>query len=237
VPRALAAGFLLLSLSAPAFAKYICPSGRFVVHAVGSAPEPLRSGLPLELGTGRAELVGLCPTAPAGRFLHSIGRWANHVRVRWPRCARMPFASLRARFVPDAPFCTRLHGTLRLGGRKFRVVADREPSCGNGLREVGEQCDGADSDQSGTCCNADCTVKPGCLVHCDRTYFPCAAGDMCVPSCWAPSVCWPRARLDCGAGPVCGCDAVTTYPNQCAAFEAGTGVSRPAACRPQTTVR
>jgi hypothetical protein len=175
--------------------------------------------------------------APAGSFHPSIGRWVNRVRARWRRCTRMPSASFRARFVSESLFCTRLDGTLRLGGRKFRVVADREPACGNGLRELGEQCDGLDSDQRGTCCAADCTVKPGCLVNCDRAYFPCGAEDICVPSCWAPSVCWPRARLDCGGGAVCGCDAVTTYADRCAAFEAGIGVKHPGACRPPPTFR
>lgn len=229
--RALVTALLLSTLSTPALAKYVCPPGSFVLHPVADAPEPLRSGLVLELGAGRVELTGLCTGGVAGRFHRQTGGLLGRVRARWMRCERVRPVSLRARFDLDALRCMRLAGTLRLGRHRFPVLADRVPACGNGLREPGEQCDGGDSAGFGTCCTADCTVKPECPLQCDRDHFSCGELDMCIYSCGSAGVCWPRAKLDCDSGPVCGCDAVTTYPDICAAWADGTGASSGGTCR------
>lgn len=190
-----------------------------------------RDGLPLGLGAGMVDLSGLCPAIEArGGFSRPGNHWSG-VRARWQRCTGPRRVLLRARFAFDAPFCTRLTGRLRLGARRFRVVADRVPACGNGLREPGEQCDGVDSASQGQCCNPDCTVKAGCSVLCDE-YFPCGPADVCVSYCSSVSACEPRQALACGGGPVCGCDGTTTYPDRCAAFDAGTGVQYFGGCQP-----
>jgi hypothetical protein len=237
VKPALVAAVLLACLATPAGAKVVCPPGRFVLSSERNAPEPLAAGLPLELGMGRAALPGLCGEVTAGRFLRSGGYWLYRVRARWQRCTRVRPVSLRARFDTNAPYCTRLIGTLRLGGRVFPVRADRVPACGNGLRESGEQCDGVDGAGFGTCCTPDCTLKPGCPLQCDLDRFPCSAPDVCTYMCGFNGVCQPRDRLDCSGGPVCACDTVTTYPDRCAAFAAGTGVAHPGPCQPPASSR
>jgi len=93
-------------------------------------------------------------------------------------------------------------------------VAGRVPACGNGLRERGKQCYGADSAGFGTCCTADSTVKPGCPLQCGQDFLPCDESEICTYTCGFSGVCQPRDRVDCGSGPVCGCDAATTYPDR-----------------------
>lgn len=229
--RALIAALLLVATGEPAGAKILCPPGDFVVRAVGGAPSPLGDGVVLALGAGRAALDGVCPKARAGQFHRASGTWLGRVRARWTVCTRVADVRLRARFTMDAPYCTRLTGTLRMSGRRFEVVADRVPACGNGLREPGEQCDGTDSAHFGACCTADCTVAPGCPVQCDAR-FPCGAQEICLTTCGFVGTCHPLSAVTCGGGPVCACDHVTTYPDSCAAYAAGTGVFRTGACTP-----
>jgi hypothetical protein len=144
---------------------------------------------------------------------------------------------VHARFDSSAPYCTRLTGTLRVGARRFAIVADREPACGNGLREAGEQCDGVDSAHFGQCCTPDCTLQPGCPLQCDREgRFLCSADEICVHVCGQLGTCQLRSEVRCENGPVCGCDNTTTYPSHCAAFAAGTGVSLVGPCRPPAAV-
>ena len=228
--RALAASLFLACSSTPALAKYTCPPGTFIIQAVANAPEPLRSGLTLELGAGEAALPGVCAPNSGRRYDDGNRIWINRVRVRWPECTPRRRMSLRANFFSDALYCTRLTGTLRLGRRRFAVVADRVPSCGNGLREPGEQCDGYDGVAFLGCCSTDCRANPGCAVQCDRDHFPCVAEDVCFYECGARGVCRPRAEVDCGNGPVCACDRRTTYRDRCAAYDDGKGVAFAGSC-------
>jgi hypothetical protein len=86
---------------------------------------------------------------------------------------------LRAHHSED---CTELTGFLRLGGQRVPFAAERIHRCGTGVRESGEQCDGADGDVGALgCCQADCRVRSGCTVACDPE-FPCAAREVCVPT-------------------------------------------------------
>ena len=233
--RALAALVLVFGPSAPAAARVLCPPGDFIVRAVDDgAPEPLRSGLGLHLGSGLVALPELCPPVASPSFHHPTGRWTR-IRARWRRCAGPRTVSLRARFALDAPPCTRLGGRLRLGSRRFHVVADRVPVCGNQVRDAGEQCDGIDV-RYGTCCDDQCRARPGCPVRCDA-HFPCAAEEVCVVTCRVGGVCARRADLDCGTTPVCACDGTTTYADRCAAIEAGAAIAYPGACLPRTADR
>ena len=193
------------------------------------APEPLRSGLHLRLGAGTAEIDALCPTVHApGSFHEPTGRWTQ-ARVRWPRCEPRRPVVIRARFAFDAPLCTRLAGRLRFGVRRFRIVADRVPVCGNHVRDAGEECDGVDV-RYGDCCDAECRALPDCPVRCDA-FFSCGEGEVCVAGCRSGGVCAARADIDCGTRPVCACDG-TTYADRCAAIDAGAGVAYPGACLP-----
>ena len=229
--RALAALLLVSCLSAPASAKILCPPGDFVLRAVRDpVPEPLQSGLVLRLGDGRAALAGLCPAVGSVSFHEPTGSWLQ-ARVRWPRCDRPRSAALRATFAFDAPPCTRIAGRLRLGPKRYRVVADRVPVCGNRVRDPGEQCDGPDA-RFGDCCDDACRALPDCPVRCDG-HFACEAGEVCVVACRAGGLCEPRATLDCGTTPVCACDGTTTFPDRCAAVDAGAAIAYPGSCLPR----
>jgi hypothetical protein len=152
---------LVVGLGTSAWAKFVCPPGRFTVSAAEASVEPLPSGVLLELGPGVAGLTGFCRNTVAGRFISS-GQWLNRVHARWRQCTKVPRASLRSRFVSDGDYyCTRLAGVLRVDGRRFRIIADRVPECGNELHERGEECDGRDS-PAGRCCTSDCRLATAC---------------------------------------------------------------------------
>jgi hypothetical protein len=159
-----AAVLLSLVVSAPAWAKIVCPPGRFTVQ--GPA---LLADVQLELGQGSVALAGLCDPVPAPGFHPLLGRWTR-VRARWRRCAGGRGASLRLRFDPVRGHCTHLQGKLRLGRRRIALTAIRIPECGNGLREAGEECDGGAAG-SDPCCGAGCRVQAGCPVASYRN--PC----------------------------------------------------------------
>ncbi len=227
MPRTLAAMLLLLGASAPVSAKLLCPPGRFMLHTQDARAAKL-DGRELVLGEGKAEIMAACRAVKASGYHRPSGRWFFRVRAKWQRCAGRSLA-LRARFdLEDSAYCTRLTGVVRLGNRQtIPVVADRIPECGNGLREVGEQCDdGVET----PCCGVDCRVKPGCPVACDRN-FACADGEMCVYTCGQGGKCQPRSEVSCGVWPVCDCNEQAMYPNRCAAYEAGTGPLYAGPCR------
>jgi hypothetical protein len=222
---------MTLVMATPGIATYICPPGRFVLEVDRSSGTGMRDDTELELGRGSVELHGVCPPARGRPYLPGLNAWL-HVAATWPHCRARRGLALRARIDTGAQYCTRLTGALRgRGGARARFVAERIPACGNNLRERGERCDGTDSTGFGTCCTADCTVKPGCPVRCDQAYFPCTEPEVCTYQCGSGGVCQPRSAVDCGGGPVCGCDQATTYPDRCAAFAAGTGVSQVGACQ------
>lgn len=231
--RPLPAMLLVLLTAAPVGAKYVCPPGRFVLQVDPASGMAAFDGHELELGRGQVSLPGVCGAARAGGFYAGMGKWVNRVRTGRLRCESGRSIRLRARFVSTDLYCTRLEGTLRARrGRRVAFAAERIPACGNGIREPGEQCDGVDSAAFGSCCTDDCTVKPGCPLQCDRERFLCVEPEICTYTCGYTGVCQPRARIDCGDDPVCGCDNATTYRDRCAAFADGTGVSYSGPCRP-----
>jgi len=221
-----------LLASPPASAKVLCPPGEFRIVSEGDVTvrgEAIAE-LTLVLGQGRAELEGLCARAPAGRFYPRLDDWGPRVKTRFARCKGGRPIGLRARWdLIESPWCTGLEGELRVGrGRRVAFRAVRVTACGNGLRELGEQCDDGNT-AGGDCCSADCRAEAGCAVACD-TDFPCADGEQCVPRCGNGAVCQPLATRACGPGPVCGCDDHTEYADQCAAWDAGDGVGRRGPC-------
>jgi len=192
-------------------------------------------GTELVLGRGQVTLASGCTSVRAGRYFSGMNRWL-HVNARWTRCHGRAM-TMRARFDYDDPsFCTRLEGEVRTrSGRKTSFTATRIPECGNELREPGEQCDGGDGTLFGLdCCAADCRVKPDCPVLCDfRRGFQCEGADeICATTCGFGGRCWPRADVPCKPGPVCDCSGEVTYSSNCAAYDAGAGVSRDGACTP-----
>jgi hypothetical protein len=143
----------------------------------------------------------------------------------------------RARFDPtDLGPCGRIDGQVKTrSGRKIAFTATRIPECGNEIREPGEQCDGADGALFFlNCCTGDCRVNPDCPVVCDfRRGFRCEGADeVCVTACGFSGTCRPRADLRCEPGPVCDCSGEVTYSSNCAAYDAGAGVSHKGACTP-----
>jgi hypothetical protein len=228
--RSLTAILFVLGTQASVSAKLLCPPGRFVLHPQEPGRLAALDGVELTLGEGDAAVGSACGAVPSRDFHYESGQWLLHVRARWNRCIGRRALSLRSRFDFEAIACTRLSGRLRVGrGPSVRFVADRMPVCGNGIREQGEQCDG--DDESG-CCGSDCRVNPGCHAACDPRFFTCDAGERCTYTCVGGGYCWPREAIDCGAGPVCGCDLRTTYANRCVAWEAASGVAHEGPCRP-----
>jgi cysteine-rich repeat protein len=227
--RAVLGVLALLALggtAAPASAKLLCPPGEFVLEsgAEDSVRGQALAQTKLMLGWGRAELTSLCQRAPARVFYRPHGFWGHRVAGRFARCKGGRPITLRARWdLEGASYCTALDGVLRVGrGRRVAFRAVRVPECGNGLREAGEQCDDGDA-EAGDCCTVDCRVEAGCDVTCDQ-HFPCAADEQCVPHCSRGAICQPLATLECGDGPVCGCDRNTQFRDRCAAWDAGQGV-------------
>jgi hypothetical protein len=210
--------------SAPA--KVLCPPGRFTIHTLAA---PLNGG-ELVLGRGDAAITGMCDSVPGKRFMRGIGSWLN-VSARWTRC-HGPGVTVRARFDFTAqPYCTRLEGVMRVGRhRRVPFIAERIAECGNGIREGDEQCDGADGSFAALdCCDDACHVKD-CPLVCDDA-FPCPEGSFCARTCGLGGYCVPRGTLVCTATPVCDCDG-RTWPNRCAAYEAGVGLAHYGACGP-----
>ena len=61
--------------------------------------------------------------------------------------------------------------------------------------------------------------------------FQCEGADeICVTACGFGGTCQPRSDVRCEPGPVCDCSGEVTYSSNCAAYEAGAGVSRDGAC-------
>jgi len=235
--RTLLVALAVLAMSVPASAKVLCPPGEFQIvppEGGGDADGTVRgqaiADMTLVLDEGRAELEGLCARAPAGRFYQRLASWGHRVKTRFARCKGGRPVGLRARWdLEGAPWCTTLDGELRVGhGRRVAFRAVRVAACGNGLREIGEQCDDGNT-AGGDCCGADCRAEAGCVVACDAD-FPCADGEQCVSTCGNGAFCRALATRECGGGPVCGCDQNTEYADQCAAWDAGDGLSRRQPC-------
>jgi hypothetical protein len=219
----------VLGLAVSASAKLVCPPGRFTMQSANARFD----GTELVLGRGRVTMASGCTSVRAGRYLPGMNRWL-HVNARWNRCHGRSMI-MRARFDhTDPSLCGRIEGQVKTrSGRKIAFTATRIPECGNEIREPGEQCDGTDGVLFALdCCGADCRVKPHCRVLCDfRRGFPCEGADeVCVTACGFGGTCQPRADVSCEPGPVCDCSGEVTYPSNCAAYEAGAGVSRDGAC-------
>jgi hypothetical protein len=211
-----------------ASAKLVCPPGRFTMQSANARID----GTELVLGRGHVTIASSCKSARAGRYLNGMNRWLS-VNARWRRCHGRSMV-MRARFdLTDPSLCGRLKGTLRTASGRTAFTAVRIPECGNEIRESGEQCDGQDGSLFVTdCCTADCRVKPGCPVLCDfRRGFRCEGADqICVTTCGYGGQCSPRTAVTCEPGPVCDCSGEVTYESNCAAYEAGAGVSRDGTC-------
>jgi hypothetical protein len=220
---------LLVFVSAPAFAKVICPPGEYVLRVDTASRMATLDGRRLHLGDGQLGIDDACRTNAVEGFHRRTGVWLLGVRGRWRRCDGRQLR-LRARFDLHTAFCMRLVGTLRAGGgARSSFVAERVPACGNRLREPGEQCDAGPD--GGPCCRSDCRAESGCDVSCDaRGEFPCDADRVCVHTCGGGGVCRLRDWIRCDEGPVCDCSGQTTYADRCAAYAAGTGVSREGPC-------
>jgi hypothetical protein len=230
--RALAAALFVLGIATPVSAKLVCPPGRFTIDTSGAGAS--LDGSELALGRGSATMGGTCAAISAGRYLPVMNRW-THVVARWKRCHGRTM-SMRARFdLSNRDFyCSRIQGVIRTGaGRRIRFTAARIQECGNEIREPGEDCDGTDGTFYGMdCCTPDCRLKPDCPMLCDFTRFRCEGADeICALTCGGPGVCWKRADVEC-TKPVCDCAQTTTYPNRCAAFDAGAGVGYVGTCTP-----
>jgi hypothetical protein len=231
--RFLVSAVLVVATVTPVPAKVLCPPGRFVVRAdmPGAA---LGDGTTLVLGAGDVTIGDGCRTRAHTRYHTPGGQWLSRVSARWRRCAGVRPVAVRARWeLTDAPWCTRLEGVLRVGRRRAPFVADRVRECGNGLREPGEECDGADGTLrfGGDCCTPGCRVTsgPGCFRTCDTRFFPCDADEVCAFTCRSGRICRSPSDVAC-TGPVCACDGVTTFADRCAAFAAGEGVGSEGAC-------
>ena len=212
-------------------AKLVCSPGRFAMQSANARFD----GTDLVLGRGQVTMASTCASVRAGKYLSGMNRWLR-VNARWDRCHGRSM-SMRARFDhTDPSFCGRIEGEVKTpSGRKTRFTATRIPECGNEIREPGEQCDGTDGTLFfGNCCNADCRVNSNCPVVCDfRRGFQCEGADeICVTTCSYGGTCAPRAKIPCEPGPVCDCSGEVTYASNCAAYEAGAGVSRDGACTP-----
>jgi hypothetical protein len=219
-------------MAVTASAKLVCPPGRFTMQSADARFD----GTELVLGRGDVTMASTCASVRAGRYLPAMNRWLLHVNARWNRCHGRAMV-MRARFDPTDPGpCGRIAGQMKTrSGRKIAFTATRIPECGNEIREPGEQCDGADGSQFALdCCSADCRVKPECRLVCDfRRGFRCEGADeICVTPCGFSGMCWPRADLECKPNPVCDCSGQIMYASNCAAYEAGAGVSRVGACPP-----
>ena len=65
---------LTLVAAAPAFAKFVCPSGRFVLQIDRSSGMAVADGAALELREGAVALSGICPSVRAGSSIAASTR-------------------------------------------------------------------------------------------------------------------------------------------------------------------
>ena len=71
--------------------------------------------------------------------------------------------------------------------------------CGNGIAEIGEDCDdGAANGGNASCCASDCSFKPNGAASCDG--ISCTSGDTCNAGVCTPGPCSGAA---CGCGGTC----------------------------------
>jgi hypothetical protein len=123
-----------------------CGGGRWVV--VRGAPAVLGSAIAIDAGR-RVSIDLVCPPTAARR-----SRRGAILRARWAACAGLGRVALRAAVVDD---CARLAGTLRVGRSRRSFEAWRSV-CGDGVVQMGEECDGPSGCESG--CDADCRCPP-----------------------------------------------------------------------------
>jgi hypothetical protein len=135
---------------APAVAKRTprCPAGRYLV----STGTPLIPGSAIVIDeTGAIAIADRCRPV---RARSPRGRRAN-LRVRWGRCAGL--GRVRLVGILD-PSCGRITGTLQVGSGRRVPFAATISVCGDGLRDEGEECDGAVG--CTTACGPDCRCLP-----------------------------------------------------------------------------
>jgi hypothetical protein len=122
-----------------------CP-GRYLVP--DGTPLGPRAAIVID-EAGAVGIAGLCP--PAAKALRGRAR----IRVRWSRCTALRAVRLGA---VVAGSCARLDGRLRVGRSKRIAFTAPRSICGDGLRDVGEECDGAAGCGAG--CDRDCRCLP-----------------------------------------------------------------------------
>ncbi len=227
--RHLVAASLALLLHDAALAKSgertRCPGGKFMAEApLVAGDTATEAGAVVVIG-GQITVGGSCAATAAAVTPTKHG---TIVRARWESC-RGVTGRVRLRAVIRSG-CSTLVGVIRARHQRRHFAANRQPECGNGVREGREPCDG------GSCCTTDCRAAtdpscPGgetCTADAD-----CGVGTFCsrpAGQCEGAGVC-QSTHVFCTAvaEPVCGCDG-HTYSSACAAEQHGVNVASPGEC-------
>jgi cysteine-rich repeat protein len=151
--RALAALYVAAALSPLLTARFDrpCALGRFVVDDGPDGPIGGPPGL-IELRGGILLLATGC--APAAMTVVQGSRDGTRLRTAWAPCGT---DSRRVRARIDAA-CDVMSGVVHAstGARHFH--ARRIPTCGDGHRDAGEDCDDGNT-LDGDCCTAHCELE------------------------------------------------------------------------------
>ena len=151
VPRALAALYVASVLSPLLTARFErpCALGRFAVDGGPGGPVGL-----IELRDGILLLATGC--APAAMTVVHEGRDGIRLRTAWAACGS---DSRRVRARIDAA-CDVMSGVVRASTGASHFHARRIPTCGDGQRDAGEDCDDGNT-LDGDCCTSHCELETG----------------------------------------------------------------------------